>query len=225
MFDLVELQRRVANLIRIGAIETVDTTVARASVQIGTITTAALPWLTSRAGDDRTWWSPSVGEQVVVLSVGGDLAQGVILPAIYSNTAPAPANAGNIHRTTYADGATISYDTAAHTLTAEIPGDVTLTATGDVTVNASGNATVNSQGKAVVTASADVEITSATTARITAPNVQIVATQTGSGAAEMTGSFKLIGDFDIIGNVEINGNAHATGTIIDDAGNTPNHTH
>ncbi|WP_082814689.1 phage baseplate assembly protein V [Collimonas fungivorans] len=50
--------------------------------------TTWLRWVTHRAGDARTWWSPSVGEQVVLLLPGGDLTAGVILQAVYSDAFP-----------------------------------------------------------------------------------------------------------------------------------------
>lgn len=116
MFDrleIVELKRLIANLLRIGTIASVDAASARAKVAIGKNTTAPLPWLSARAGSDRAWWAPSQGEQVVVLSIGGDLAQGVILPALYSDAAPAPADTGDVRRTVFADGLVVEHDTAA----------------------------------------------------------------------------------------------------------------
>ncbi|SBW13034.1 Phage baseplate assembly protein V (modular protein) [uncultured Alphaproteobacteria bacterium] len=110
---ITELERRVANIVRIGAVSDVDVAAARAVVSIGRLTTAPLPWLTRRAGADRDWWAPSVGEQVLVLAVGGDLAQGVILPALYADAAPAPADSGSVHRTVYADGTLFEHDSAA----------------------------------------------------------------------------------------------------------------
>ncbi len=112
-----ELERLVANLIRVATIVAVDPAAARASVRFGAgvnrIETAMLPWLTQRAGNDRTWWAPSVGEQVVLFSPSGDLAQGVILPAVYAAAAPAPASSPDVHRTLYASGFVIEHDNAA----------------------------------------------------------------------------------------------------------------
>jgi hypothetical protein len=45
------------------------------------------------------------------------------------------------------------------------------------------------------------------------------ATETKTANTEQTGNFTLIGNFDVQGNI------HATGTIIDDGGNTSNHSH
>jgi phage baseplate assembly protein V len=111
-FDIAELERRLANLIRDGLIASVDYDAARARVQIGDLLTAPLPWYAGRAGGDRTWWAPEVGEQVTVLSPSGELAQGRILPALYSNAAPAPASAGDVSRAVWADGLVVEHDRA-----------------------------------------------------------------------------------------------------------------
>lgn len=201
--EIVELKRLIANLVRIGTIASVNAGSARAKVAIGKNTTAPLPWLSTRAGSDRAWWAPSVGEQVVVLSIGGDLAQGVILPALYSDAAPAPADSGDVRRTVYVDGATIAYDTAAHKLTAEIPGDAEITVT----------------GKIVAIAEGEISATSATRVKFQAPALQMQATGGGADACSLEGNFTLHG------NLEVDGNIHASGNILADGSNSNHHDH
>jgi len=41
----------------------------------------------------------------------------------------------------------------------------------------------------------------------------------------MEGDFRIVGSLTVEGNVEVDGNTHATGSIIDEGGNTPHHTH
>lgn len=62
LFELAELNRRMANLFRPGWVAAVDHQRARVRVQSGELLTAWLPWLTQRAGDDRDWWPLEVGE-------------------------------------------------------------------------------------------------------------------------------------------------------------------
>jgi len=111
-FEIAELNRRVANLLRVGSIVDTDYANARARVTIGDITTGWLDFMTQRAGGDRTWWAPEIGEQVMVLSPSGDLAQGKILPALYSAAAPAPAGSPDIHKEVHADGFSVTHDRA-----------------------------------------------------------------------------------------------------------------
>lgn len=119
--DLSNLSRLLQNLIRLGTIAEVDG--AKARVQLGPkLTTEWLNWITQRAGSTCTWSAPTVGEQVMVLSPGGDVARGIILPALFSKVFDAPETSDTIHTTHYPDGAVVQYDHAAHALTATLPG-------------------------------------------------------------------------------------------------------
>lgn len=140
--NTADLTRRLENLIRFGTIAEVDPATARCRVQTGGLLTGWLPWLAARAGTDRDWDAPSVGEQCMVLSPSGDPATGVVLLGLYSTANPAPDNDPKRHRRTYRDGAVIEYDTESHTLRATLPAsgkaDITVpdgvTILGDVTI-------------------------------------------------------------------------------------------
>lgn len=106
--NLAELHRRIENLIRTGTVEEVKGD--RARIRTGELTTDWLPWLTLRAGDARTWWRPSTGEQVLLLCLSGELTTAVALPAIYSDANPAPLLDEQVHHTVYPDGAVVEYD-------------------------------------------------------------------------------------------------------------------
>ena len=91
-----ELARAIRNLIRSGVVTEVDTVQGLCRVQSGGIQTTWLNWLTTRAGRSRTWWAPSVGEQVLLLAIGGELDTAFVLPGIFSDDNPAPsASAGH----------------------------------------------------------------------------------------------------------------------------------
>ena len=145
-FRLVELARRLANVIRAGVIAEVDPAAARVRVRYGEDTAALtgwLPWITPRAGGgDTVWWAPKVLEQVLLLSPSGDLGQAIVLPALFSDSNSAPSGDPDKHLTIYADGAEIAYDQAAHKLKAVLPAGATaeitapdgVTITGDVMI-------------------------------------------------------------------------------------------
>ncbi len=117
-----ELERRQANIIRPGTITAADYATARVQVQLGQNVTTWLPWVAGRAGGNRTWNPPEVGEQVLVLSPGGDYACGFVIPGIFQSSFPANGNSANLWREDFSDGASIQYDRSAHVLTANIPG-------------------------------------------------------------------------------------------------------
>lgn len=106
--QIADLRRRLDNLLRLGTIAEVRAGACR--VKTGDITTAWRPWFTTRAGSARTSWRPTVGEQVMLLSLSGDLANAYVLPAIYQTAMPEPDDHPERDRTVYPDGAVIEYD-------------------------------------------------------------------------------------------------------------------
>lgn len=133
--DLSDILRLLQNLIRLGTIAQVDG--AKARVQLGPkLTTEWLNWITPRAGSTRAWTAPTVGEQVVVLSPGGDLTRGTILPALFSMEFDAPELSQSIHTVHYPDGAVVQYDHAKHALTATLPGGTATVIADQVTSDA-----------------------------------------------------------------------------------------
>ena len=116
-----EIFRRLENIIRHGTIAEVDHAAKRVRVQTGELLTGWLPWKVDRAGTTRTWNPPTVGEQVTILSPGGDLAAGVAMTALYSDEHDSPSTSANKHKTEYPDGAVIEYDHESHTLNAILP--------------------------------------------------------------------------------------------------------
>lgn len=131
-YAIAELNRRVASLIRFGTVSEADYDKARVRVAMGEAESHWLPWITLRAGGDRSWWVPEVGEQVLVLAASGELAQGVVLGSIFQTAHPAPASSPDVDRREYKDGAVIEYDRKTHHLRAEIPGSAELDAEGNI---------------------------------------------------------------------------------------------
>ncbi|KFF61453.1 baseplate assembly protein [Pectobacterium brasiliense] len=147
---LTEIQRLLRNLIRVGVVTHVNTADALCRVQTGEMTTGWLNWLTRRAGRSRDWWAPSIGEQVLILSIGGELDTAFVLPGIYSDNNPAPSTSADALHISFPDGAVIEYEPATGALTvsgiktADITASESLTATVPlVTVRASTRITLD----------------------------------------------------------------------------------
>ncbi len=134
--NIAEITRLLENIVRFGTIEAVQMQPPRVKVKSGNIATTWLPWLNLRAGADREWDPPTIGEQVVLLSPSGNLAQGVVLTGLFSDVIPANGDREGLHRRTYRDGAVIEYDSVAKRLLAILPagGKAQLTAPGGVTI-------------------------------------------------------------------------------------------
>ena len=133
---LQELARALRNMIRTGVIVEIDLDAGRCRVQTGGIQTDWLQWLTLRAGRSRTWWAPSVGEQVMILAVGGELDTAFVLPAIFSDDYPAPSASADALHIAFPDGAVIEYEPETSALT------VSGIKTADITASESITATV-----------------------------------------------------------------------------------
>ena len=142
---MAEAQRMLSSVIRFGTVAELDLASARCRINTGEILTDFIPWFVPRAGTCIEWSAPVVGEQVMIISPGGDTHGAVALRGIYSDAFPAPDSSADKHLTRFADGAVIEYDQAAHALKATLPGGGTaeITADGGVTIN--GPLTVNGE--------------------------------------------------------------------------------
>ncbi|MCF6777391.1 phage baseplate assembly protein V [Thiotrichales bacterium 19X7-9] len=127
-----ELERRLSNLIRVGTVSQIDPIKARVRIKAGNILTTWLKWMTQRSGDCQTWWSPSLGEQVLVLSPSGELNNGIVLPSIYTSNQPSSDLA--LDKKVYSDGTTISYSYADNKLTINCIGSINIFAATSVNV-------------------------------------------------------------------------------------------
>jgi len=124
MWPLAEVERLVAQMIRMGTIKSVDlsdATAPRCIVTNAGLDTDSIPWIQLRAGNDTESWIPDIGEQAIVFSPFGDMAQGVALVGINSAAFPAPSMDPDIRTTRYKDGGTITYNRATSEYMVNVP--------------------------------------------------------------------------------------------------------
>jgi phage baseplate assembly protein V len=117
--------RRLSNVARYGTVaeadysgETAGFPAIRVSLQDGAILTDWLPWFSPRAGKDRVWDPPEVGEVVMLLAPSGELSNGVAISGLFSD-GNANGDRAGIHRRTYDDGTVVEYDRDSHTFTVD----------------------------------------------------------------------------------------------------------
>lgn len=197
-YALADLDRRFANVIRFGVIAEADYDAARVRVRFGSLKTDWLPWVTLRAGPDLSWWAPEPGEQVIILAPSGELAQAVVLPAVYSNAHSAPGNAPTVHRIEYEDGAVFEYDRAAHRWRVTIPDGTIEMSCKDASVEATNSVTVE-----------------CSTATVEASQSVTVDTPTAT----------FTGNVNVDGNVSVGGNVAADGDVRAGSVSLRNHRH
>ncbi|MBT8420675.1 MAG: phage baseplate assembly protein V [Gammaproteobacteria bacterium] len=155
--QLSEQRRRLFNLIQFGTVVDAKYEESLLEVRIGpeekdeekeSISVKVwLPWLQARAGHDWEWWAPEIDEQVMILSPGGDVKQGIVIGGFpYKNDKADPkidflrtggdeakttiargvkveGKARTLHQRHYEDGTVISYDKSLHLFKAVFAGD------------------------------------------------------------------------------------------------------
>lgn len=131
---LSELDRRLANIVRVGTVTAfqagaVDgSAVPMVQVDLGDLTTDWLPVAMSRAGGNASYDTPEVGEQVLLFAPSGELANAKVMGSIPQTSAPAKFTDQNNTGYAWSDGAKQTYDRAGHHYVLQIPdaGDLTL---------------------------------------------------------------------------------------------------
>ncbi|MHA1540027.1 MAG: phage baseplate assembly protein V [Alphaproteobacteria bacterium] len=181
-FNMNDIARRLANLVRIGSIKEVDYAQSLARVEIGDLLTDWLPWITRRAGDSKDWHPVDPEEQVVVLSPSGDLSQGVILPALYRENAPDASE--DTHATHYKDGSTVSFNRSTGTFNADFKGDATLKIGGNLSCDVAVNVAIKAAANVSVEALA---------ATVKAPQITLEGNTAIKGDISGTGKANLAG--------------------------------
>ncbi|PZP30439.1 MAG: phage baseplate assembly protein V [Roseateles depolymerans] len=145
-----ELIRRIENLLRLGTISHVNAKGYRVRVAAGGLASNWLPWLSVRAGTTRTWSPPTVGEQCLLISPGGDLVNGVALVGLFSDAIPPNDDRDNVDATHYPDGTVHEYDHEAHRDLLKCVGDVLRQIEGNVLFDVKGDITHQAQGAVVI---------------------------------------------------------------------------
>lgn len=113
-YEQKQQKTRLANLIQTGIVEAVHAEEGLVDVAIDTLVLERIPLFTTRAGADKTYWMPSVGEQGTVLSPSGDLANAMFLVGLNSDEKPVPETDPNLVIRVWEDGAKESYDKGKH---------------------------------------------------------------------------------------------------------------
>lgn len=88
---LSDTQRRLHNIATIGTVFAINTSDQTMRLDIGDLQTDWLPIPTISAGLVRIWRCPSIGEQFLLLSPSGDLANAIPVISLFSEQNPSPS--------------------------------------------------------------------------------------------------------------------------------------
>lgn len=115
MSESSEQERRISELVRVGVVSEVQPEKGLCRVSFGKRVSPLSPWFTRRAGKDREFWHPDIGEQAVYISPYGDGSEGFVLLGLFSNKMPLPDGAREgLHIIEYEDGTRIEVDRVEH---------------------------------------------------------------------------------------------------------------
>lgn len=117
---LSEQQRRLHNIATIGTVFDVNPDDQTMRLDVGDNQTDWLPIPALAAGQVRVWRCPSVGEQFLLVSPSGELANAIPVLSLYSNQHPSPSSDPNEIRVRYNDTDFLSIKTADSQLTLKI---------------------------------------------------------------------------------------------------------
>ena len=111
---------RTRSLVRIGRVSAVDGATYRARVQWGedpACQSAWVRWKTAAAGDVKIWLPPTIGEEVEITSLDGDMRNAYISGSFFNDDNPPPSNELNKMVVTFKDGTRIEHDFSSGTMT------------------------------------------------------------------------------------------------------------
>lgn len=211
-YDMSEIYRLLANMIRIGRVIELDEANARVKLAVAGLTTDWLPWGADRAGKTRKWSPPQIGEQIMIFSPYGDSAQGVAGMSIYQDDSPAPAASKDKETIVFEDGTTFEYDSASNTYTQTIAG--------------TGNWVFNLKTGIINTETAEINATTSVT--LDTPDTICTGNLTVAKSFQMGsegGTAKMVGNVEIEGgslthNGKNIGSTHQHGGVQTGGGNT-----
>ena len=126
-YEVAELQRKLAGMIQITTITSVDHAAKKLRVRLGAGESAELPW-PAIAGRNFVVWRPlRVGQQLILLSPNGDPAQGVVIGELYSQTIDPPSTDEAVDLILFNNGNKLEHNIGT--------GEIHITAKGNVIVN------------------------------------------------------------------------------------------
>ena len=177
-------QDKMDQIVRIGRVVSRQPEKMRVRVELpDTVTsplvTAWLPVLCRRACEDMAYDLPDINDQVLCVFLPIGLEQGFVMGSMFGKQSPPVTNPDKVHRL-FRDGTFLEYDRAEHKLTADVKGDVVITATGNVTVTGQ---TIQLNGQSSITMNAP--------SIILQGNVSTSAQGGGAGSVTMNGNVRV----------------------------------
>ncbi|ABU70953.1 phage baseplate assembly protein V [Vibrio campbellii] len=120
--EITELKRRLNNMIKVGKVSAWSDDHKRIKVKFGGNETPLIKWFSACAGDVAEYRLPSIGEQAVLLNVGGgdNSTTSIALIGVPSDQFPLPTDNPDETLRVYPDKTSVKYNHVSHKLTIDI---------------------------------------------------------------------------------------------------------
>ena len=112
--ELREIRRQLSEMHRLARVTAVDHETALLTVQSENLIQKEVPFFTMRAGEDQTYWLPSVGEMGFLIAPCGISANSIFLPGIFFKDFPPGDMNPNVSKRIFRDGTVEEIDTENH---------------------------------------------------------------------------------------------------------------
>lgn len=214
LFANENMEERITSIIRVGEVTSIDP--ARGTCRVtfddeDGLTSYDLPVIQRNTLRNSDYHMPDIGEDVLCVFLASGTEEGFVLGSWYAGEVTPPEFSGDKRTVRFADGTVLSYDRAAHKLTADVKGDIEATV--------SGNVTATIQGKADVTAQGAISVESSEKVIITAPQIVLNGAISSYSKTGGAGTMKVTGTMDITGNITGDSDIIASGVSL------KSHTH
>lgn len=194
-------QEKRLSMLRIGEVTSTDPASCTCRVTFDDddgLTSFDLPVIQRNTLKNSDYHMPDIGEDVLCVFLASGTEEGFILGSWYAGEVTPPESSGDKRTVRFADGTVLSYDRAAHKLTADVKGDIEVTLTGKADVTAQGAISVESSEKVV----------------ITAPKIVLNGAISSYSKTGGSGTMKVTGTMDITGNITGDSDIIASGVSL-----------
>lgn len=213
--DIGNTIRESAPSMRFGTVSEKDPATMRVRVtlpELDGLETDFLPVLTRKSQDDKDYWLPDEGEQVVVmLDAFGDY--GVVIGSIFSDVDTVPVEDQDKRKVVFKDKADFEYDRQSSTLT--IKGGIKhLVVECGVDINMEATTTITLKAPLITLDAPLVQATGLVRCQmIQVAGGSVPGVPSAPYPAMFTGGMQSIGDINTLGNMDTTGNIKATGDM------------
>ncbi|GAQ24213.1 phage baseplate assembly protein V [Tepidanaerobacter syntrophicus] len=132
----VHLLKLLKNIIKVGVVSSVNPSKSTARVVFGAqnVVSHNLVVLQRQTRNNKDYYMPDVGEQVVCIFLPTGNAEGFIIGSVYNDEDRPPTDDRNKRMVVFKDGTKIEYDSSKSTLTINATGPINIVANKDVNV-------------------------------------------------------------------------------------------